>query len=97
MWDESDLVRAERYERYHKRLGGLAPDVVKILTETPEHSEATKTDASRVHVVGVSVFERSGQASSALELWPKVGYTFGGPEAPTGKQLRAFADQLPEL
>ena len=94
-WEESTLAKTERRGRYQKKFGSLSPEIVEILAETPDGVEVSREVGGKIHSVGLAVYAKLNQPSSAFDLWNKVGYSFGDGQ-PKGKQLRAFADALPE-
>lgn len=94
-WDESEMGKSDLRERYQKRFGSSAQEVIKILTETPHDAEVAKEVAGKIHVFGITRYHKLNQPANVFELWRQAGYEFGQGQ-PTGRHLRAFADALPD-
>ncbi len=94
MWDESEVGKADRRERY-KRMGGMSPELIEILVTTPSAAEVTREVGGKVHAFGLARFSRLNQQVDIMDAWKKAGYSFGNGQ-PRGKHLRAFVDALPD-
>lgn len=94
MWDESEVGKADRRERY-KRMGGMSPELIEILVTTPSATEVTREVGGKVHAFGLARFSRLNQQVDIMDAWKKAGYSFGNGQ-PRGKHLRAFVDALPD-
>jgi hypothetical protein len=96
MWDESELGAADRRKRYSGRFASTSPEVVEILATTPNATQVSKEQAAKVHGVALALLQRFNMPpADVFDRWKSVGFDFGKGQ-PTGKQLRAFADSLPE-